>query len=43
MEGSDGTCEVTEDTTMIVQIEETKCAIIGERESMRTHIEYIVV
>ncbi len=27
MEGSDGTCEVTEDTTMPVQIEESKCAI----------------
>jgi hypothetical protein len=27
MEGSDRTCEDTEDTTMIVQIEETKCDI----------------
>jgi hypothetical protein len=27
MEGSDGTCEDTEDATMIVQIEEAKCAI----------------
>jgi hypothetical protein len=27
MEGSDGTCEDTADTTMLVQIEETKCVI----------------
>ncbi len=27
MGGSDGTCEDTTDTTMFVQIEETKCAI----------------
>ena len=27
MEGSDGTCKDTEDTTMLVQIEEAKCAI----------------
>ncbi len=25
MEGSDGTCKDTEDTTMLVQIEEAKC------------------
>ena len=27
MEGSDGTCKDTEDATMLVQIEEAKCAI----------------
>jgi hypothetical protein len=27
MEGSDGTCEVTDDTTTLVQIEEAKYAI----------------
>ena len=27
MEGSDGTCEGTDDTTTLVQIEEAKCAI----------------
>ena len=27
MVGSDGTCDVTEDTTMFVQIEEEKCVI----------------
>ena len=27
MEGSDGTCEVTTDTTMLIQIEETICTI----------------
>ena len=27
MEGSDGTCESTTDTTILVQIEEVKCAI----------------
>ena len=27
MEGSDGTCEGTADTTMLVQIEEVKCVI----------------
>jgi hypothetical protein len=26
-EGNDGTCEVTEDTSILVQIEEEKCAI----------------
>ena len=27
MEGSDGTCEGTDDTTTLVQIEEAKCVI----------------
>ena len=27
MEGRDGTCEVTEDTTILVQSEEEKCAL----------------
>ncbi len=27
MEGSDGTCENTDNTTTLVQIEEAKCAI----------------
>jgi len=33
MEGSDQTCEDTEDTTTLVRIEELKCAIRMTREA----------